>query len=305
MEILYGLQEIRTPVLDFLVQAVTFLGEETVFMVVSIVILWCVDKKWGFRFFFLGMIGNVLNQIMKAAFVTPRPWVRDPNFAIVETAREAATGYSFPSGHTMGAASLLGSVALFFKRRWVTVLCILLALMVGFSRLYLGVHMPEDVIVGLLVSLLLVLAMGWLFKKADDDPRYTRVIVLTGLGLSLLLLLFVLYGPKGGNHMPEFDAHGVEAGWSMFGCIAALALGVFLDEKYIHFETKAVWWAQLIKAAVGIGVILAIRILLKAPLAALFGAGLGKGVRYFLMSIFGVAVWPLTFGWFSRLGRRP
>ena len=66
------------------------------------------------------------------------------------------------------------------------------------------------------------------------------------------------------------------------------------------------WWAQLIKLAVGFGCLLAIRSGLKAPLIALLGgnAAIAGGIRYLLVVLFAGCVWPLTFWWFSRLGRR-
>ena len=100
-----------SPFLDRVAAVITMLGEETVFMLVGMALLWCFDKKWGFRFFFIGLVGNTLNQLMKAIFLIPRPWVLDESFTIVEAAREAATGYSFPSGHTQTVVTVFGTLA--------------------------------------------------------------------------------------------------------------------------------------------------------------------------------------------------
>ena len=145
MTILRWLEGLRTPWLDSLMSAVTELGDETVFMVAGLVILWCVNKRWGFRFLLTGLTGSVVNQLLKAIFLIPRPWVLDPSFTIVESARAGATGYSFPSGHTQSAATLFGTLAMWSRRRWSTLLCVAMVLLVGFSRMYLGVHTPADV----------------------------------------------------------------------------------------------------------------------------------------------------------------
>ena len=121
MQLLYALQEIRNPALDAVLQLITRLGEETVFMVVAIVVFWCVSKKGGYYLLSVGFLGTVANQWLKIAFRIPRPWVLDPNFEIVESAREAATGYSFPSGHTQSAVGTFGGVARMTKvtsSRW-------------------------------------------------------------------------------------------------------------------------------------------------------------------------------------------
>ena len=82
-------------------------------------------------------------------------------------------------------------------------------------------------------------------------------------------------------------------------------LGVHLDRKYINFPTEAVWWAQIIKVAVGLGVTVGIKAALKAPLLALFGGhSVAHGVRYFVVILFAGLIWPMTFKFFSKLGRR-
>ena len=171
MGLLYVLQGMRNPLLDQIVALVTRLGEETVFLVMGLLILWCIDKKWGFRFLAAGLVGSVANQLLKAIFLIPRPWVIDPNFTIVEAAREAATGYSFPSGHTQTAATVYGTLAAWLNRKWVTALCVALILAVGFSRMYLGVHTPYDVAAALCVGVLTVAGMVRLFAWAKDDAR--------------------------------------------------------------------------------------------------------------------------------------
>ena len=107
MTFLKMLESIRTPFWDQVAAAVTLLGEETFFMLVGLALVWCFDKRWGFRLLFVGLTGTVLNQLLKAVFLIPRPWVIAPEFTIVEAARAGATGYSFPSGHTQSAACVL------------------------------------------------------------------------------------------------------------------------------------------------------------------------------------------------------
>ena len=107
----------------------------------------------------------------------------------------------------------------------------------------------------------------------------------------------------------KFDggtASALSNGWKFVGATLGLLVTNVLDRKYIRFETQAVWWAQIIKLAVGFGLLLAIRAGLKAPLIALCGgaAEIAGGIRYLLIVLFAGCVWPLTFWGFSRLGRR-
>ena len=135
MELLRWLESLRTPLGDAFFSAVTLLGEETFFTVFGLIIYWCFSKRWGVRFLVGGLMGSVLNQILKAIFIVPRPWVLDPSFTIVESAREAATGYSFPSGHTQSGVTVFGMLAAWSKKRVVVMLCIVMALLVGLSRM--------------------------------------------------------------------------------------------------------------------------------------------------------------------------
>ena len=111
MQILYALEKLRTPLFDALLGAITYLGDETFFMIVAVTVYWCINKKWGYYLLLTGYFSTLINQFAKILCRVPRPWVRDPGFSIVENARAAATGYSFPSGHTAGITVISGCIA--------------------------------------------------------------------------------------------------------------------------------------------------------------------------------------------------
>ncbi len=303
MEFLRALAQIRTPFFDSVMGYATYLGDETVFMAVGLIVIWCVDKKWGFRLFYMGLLGTALNQLLKAVFLLPRPWVQDPSFSIVEAAREGATGYSFPSGHTQSAVMLFGGVAMWLKKRWATAAAVGIILLTAFSRMYLGVHTPLDVGVSLLAGLLMLLLMHFAFRYADSGKRAVYVLGGAGMLFSVAVILYLLLAPATAANVAEFDAHGRESVWSLVGAMLGLLVIWRVDDRYLHFPVKAVWWAQILKCLGGLALLMAVRIVLKAPLNALFmGDAAANGLRYFLMTIIGGAVWPMTFRFFSRLG---
>ncbi len=305
MELLRALAEIRTPFWDTVMGYVTYLGDETVFMAAGLIVIWCIDKKWGFRLFYMGLLGTALNQLLKAVFLLPRPWVQDPSFSIVEAAREGATGYSFPSGHTQSAVMLFGGVAMWLKKGWATVVAIAIVLLTAFSRMYLGVHTPLDVGVSVLAGLLMLLLMHYAFRYADSGRRAIRVLGGAGMLFCIAVILYLLLAPATAANVAEFDAHGRESVWSLVGAMLGLLLIWWIDDKYLNFPVKAVWWAQILKCLGGLAILMLVRVLLKAPLNALFGGdAAANGLRYFLMTLVGGAVWPLTFRFFSRLGRK-
>ena len=302
MSLLYALQEMRTPFLDTIMALVTRLGEETIFMVVAIVVFWCVSKVGGYYLLSVGFLGTVMNQFLKMLFRIPRPWVLDPNFDIVESAREAATGYSFPSGHTQSAVGTFGGLARMTKKNWLRWVLVVLVLLVAFSRMYLGVHTPLDVGVSLGVGAVLVLVLWPLVRSAEEKPARMLWVLLGMLACSVAFLLFMeIY-----QFPADTDAHNLESAvanaWKLSGATVGMLIACWLDQKYIRFETKAIWWVQLIKVAVGLALVVAIKSGLKAPLIALIGhAGAANAVRYGLMVLFAGAVWPLAFPLLRKL----
>ena len=305
MQLLYALQEIRNPALDAVLQLITRLGEETVFMVVAIVVFWCVSKKGGYYLLSVGFLGTVANQWLKIAFRIPRPWVLDPNFEIVESAREAATGYSFPSGHTQSAVGTFGGMARMTKVKWLRWVCIALALLVSFSRMYLGVHTPLDVGVSLVVATVMVLVFWPIVERSEEKPNLLGWLLLFLLAVCGAFLVYLKVYPFPADVDAENFAHAVENAWKLTGAIGGMLIAWWADRKFIRFEVKAVWWAQLIKVVVGLGIVVGIKAGLKAPLIALIGnAGVANAVRYGLMVIFAGAVWPLTFKFWGKCGKK-
>ena len=170
MKVLYFFESIRNPFLDAIMTAFTYLGSEIAFIVFALIVYWCVDKKRGFFVLSVGYIGVIINQLLKIIFMVPRPWVIDKDFTIVESARADAEGYSFPSGHTQNAVGTYGSIARFLKKRWSTIVSIVLIIAIAVSRMYLGVHTPLDVGVSILIGTALVFGLYPIFKLSDRKP---------------------------------------------------------------------------------------------------------------------------------------
>lgn len=304
MDILYALEKIRTPFWNGVMSAVTQLGGEVIFIVAAVVVFWCVSKWEGYYLTTIAFCGTVLNQFLKLICRVPRPWVRDPNFTIVESARAEATGYSFPSGHTQNAIGLFGGMARWGGRRWVRIGLTALALVIAFSRMYLGVHTPADVGVSLVLVAALVLGLYPLMRRAQEKPRYMGYVLAAMLVVSGAFVVFVETCGFPADMDAENLASGIGNAWKMLGAVAGMTLAWLLDRRYIHFETQAVWWVQVIKVAVGMALLLAIKSGLKAPLLALLGhEGLAGGVRYFLLVLVAGAVWPLVFRPMSKWGK--
>lgn len=300
MNILRAIAGLRTPLFDKLMSGITFLGQEEAFIIIGMIVLWCVDKKFGYRFLFMYMAGAAVNQFLKAIFMIPRPWELDPDFEIVESARSGASGYSFPSGHTQSAVLMYGGLSRKINKAWAYIVACAIILLVGFSRMYLGVHTLLDVGVSLITGLLIIVLCELLFNKIGDGLKpYAIASVIVAL-VSLGLIIFIMTVCD----RDSLDGTQIKDACVLFGTAFGLFAGSIVEKRFVDFDTKAVWWVQIIKAVLGIAIILGLRIALKPLFNLISTSPLMNCARYFLMSFIAIAVYPLLFKPLSKLGRK-
>ncbi len=302
MEFLYMLEKIRVPGLNEFMLAVTTLGEETAFLVVALVLFWCVDKYIGYYTLSVGFIGTIANQFMKLWFRVPRPWVLDPNFTILEQAREAASGYSFPSGHTQSAFGTFGCIAYTTKNKKIRILAIVIPFLVALSRMYIGVHTPLDVCVSVFVAITLIVSLRPILLGSN------RKYMLEIFGGMLLLAFGFLFFVELYRFPDDIDVHNYESGlknaYTLLGALLGMLAVYIVDETWLNFPTEARWWAQILKVLIGLVLVLIVKSGTKDLLNILFGDSIGRAVRYFLTVVTAGILWPLSFKWFSRLGNK-
>lgn len=305
MTVLYFLESIRNSVLDFFFSAVTHLGEETVFILLAVIFFWCIDKKQGYYLMTVGFIGTILNQFLKILFRIPRPWVKDPSFTIVESARAEATGYSFPSGHTQSSVGVFGAIARWNRNTALRIVCVVLCVLIPLSRLYLGVHTPLDVGVSIIIAIALIFGLYPLIYRSFENKTVMRIVLWSMAALSVGLIAFASLYRFPADVDPVHLKSTITNGYKMLGCTVGVCIVYELDERFIKFSTAASLPAQIIKFAVGIIPVIIIKTFLKAPLRALFNDhAFADALRYFLIVIFVGCVWPLSFKFFSRLFKK-
>lgn len=302
MEFLYFLENLRTPFLDGVFSLITHLGEETFFIILGLFVFWCVNKKEGYYLLTVGFVGTIFNQFLKLWFRIPRPWIKDSSFTIVEAARNQATGYSFPSGHTQSSVGVWGALARWNKNLPFRIICIALCVLVPFSRMYLGVHTPMDVLVSVLIALILIFGIYPVFHKQFESKRAMRIIFSSMVLLSVIFLIFVSFYdfPK------DIDINNLKSGiknaYKLLGCTVGVFISYEFNEKFNDFETKASVVGQILKFVIGIIPVIIIKEGMKPVLSCIFGEWYIKdSIRYFILVLFAGCIWPLTFGWFSKL----
>ena len=145
---------------------ISLLGSEEFYMLVMPALYWCIDSALGLRVGIILLLSNGLTMIEKLVFHTPRPYWIDSRVH----AYASEPTFSLPSGHAQNAVSVLGLIAAKVRNKAVTIGCIALILLIGISRIYLGVHFAGDVILGWLMGLILLIVFLAL------EPAVTRWI---------------------------------------------------------------------------------------------------------------------------------
>ena len=222
---------------------ITMFGEITIPIMLICFIYWVINKKAGQFMFFSWMCGFITNLLLKSIGCIYRPWILDSRIHPVPEAIPAATGYSFPSGHTAGVMDTFGALAVWFwNNKFLRYLCIVIILCVMFSRNYLGVHTPQDVIVSFVVCCLVLWGVYTSLKWVDEGQEDTRDIVFASgmILLALLTTVFMLYKPYPVHYLfgkvlyspMDMIHHSIMRSGVLYGGL----LGWIIERRYIDFQ---------------------------------------------------------------------
>ncbi len=286
MDFLRFLEEIRNPVATSIFKMFTLLAEEAVIIGVICLLYWCVNKALAYKTCFAYFISGLVVQALKITFRVPRPWVKDPSFHPVGDAIETATGYSFPSGHTQSATALYGTLGTQTKRKAWRIFWFVSIAGVAFSRMYLGVHTPQDVLVSFTVSTLLIWGMNVVMRKTGENLN-KEVVALLMIGASIAVIAYSVILLKNGTIELKYASDCCKAG----GAGVGFAIGWYIERKYINFKERACSnGMQVIKYVIGIGIALG----LKAGLKVILGSTIPMDIiRYMIVVLWITAIYPV------------
>ena len=191
---LQNLREATNHILDKFFVYVTGYGEMVCLLPIFALIYWCINKRTGeFMFLSLGF-ARMINGLIKIIACVYRPWIRDIRVTPINNGMKTATGYSFPSGHTTNATATFGSyaVAQDKKDKYLKILLWCLAILVGFSRNYIGVHTPQDVVIGFVFPVLAIFGTVKVFDLLDKNKNADVWIAFAGILASLLITIYAV-----------------------------------------------------------------------------------------------------------------
>ncbi|MDH4207510.1 MAG: phosphatase PAP2 family protein [Anaerolineae bacterium] len=234
LDFIAAMQQIH-PALHLLFGAFTFLGQPQFYVLVLPLLLWCVDVRLGARVGIFLLLSSQLNTVLKDLFHQPRPSDFDPSLQLAWF-----EGYGLPSGHAQLVVVFWGAIAAWARRRWLWILVGLLAALVGFSRVYLGVHFPQDVVAGWAIGglslVLYIVVQGGLERRLAELELGWQILLAAGVPL----VLFV-------------TSPGKSVATAM-GTLAGAGVGFALSRRYVPFSPAGPMWQRFLRFVVGAAV---------------------------------------------------
>ena len=226
------------------------------------ILYWCINKSAGTFLLFNAQCGRVINDLIKGIFCVYRPYI-NTNLIPSEVAQEKASNFSFPSGHTQFTTAIYGGLGFFYRKNIILLLfCSLIVLLVAFSRNFLGVHTPQDVLVAIIYSIGLFYASEKLFNWIGNNNERKALFFLVGIISVLIIFLFLYFKPYpedilNGKLIVEPEIARADA-FDALGFGLSFFLGWILELRFINFKvnvsTKDKIWRIIIGFAV-LGVI--------------------------------------------------
>lgn len=238
MAIMEWFYQIGSNFLNIVFYLISQLGGSIIIIGVIGVVYWCIDKEKGERIGFTIITSICINGVFKSLFSMKRPFEYEGHEHLHKLQDSklsaSATGSSFPSGHSQNAGCLYSNLAINFKKKWLTWICVIIAILIPVSRLYLGVHFPSDVMVGLILGIAISVSLYFILTRFKKQKFWIY------LGTLLVFTPLVLLNSA---------EHDFVRG---YGLLAGFILGIFIENKFINFDNNVTLLKKLIRLLIGI-----------------------------------------------------
>ncbi len=293
IDILLFFQNIRTEFFATFMLQISELAEELPLLILIAVIYWCIDKKSGIFTAFSFHISNLTYSVLKATFCVKRSWVRDTRIVPYEAAIENATGFSFPSGHVVRTSSIMGSLAYTYRKyKSIMWLCIVFLLLTTFSRTYLGVHTPQDVLLGLFFPFLVIFLVKLLLDYIDKHPTKDIYVLIIGSVLCVGALFYFVYK----SYPADMDSATLTRGaFKNAGGVIGFLIAWFCERRWVKFETRGALHQQIVKVIIGAECIYLIMVPMYSWLGQIMDRQVAAFFKGLLTALFIFVIYPLIF----------
>lgn len=311
IDFLLFLQELREtlhPLFGAFFMMVSDLANGPAIIAIPCLIYWCFDKRRGSHVLFSFALGTFVNGLIKVTVCALRPWMRDKRIIPYEDAIESATGYSFPSGHTQSSASILGALGWTYRheKRWALPLCCILVLLVALSRNMLGVHTPQDVIVGMIVGAIFVIAADALLDWADEKDGRDALLAIASVIITIAACAYVTLKPYPYDTSQHISVENLSE--MRLDCYqsSALLMGAFCswwaERAWLRFEVGCDLRRGILRIVIGIVITVIFRYVLTLPLNWLDLEEAYAFAKGLLTTVAAVYIAPWAFTAFERRG---
>ena len=276
---------------------------------IPIFIYWCVDKKKGLYLLASLTVCRACTSLLKLTACVYRPWIRDTRIIPVRHAIATAGGYSFPSGHTSTATVVCGGIAAIFRERGkaLVLLCLGMIVLTAFSRNYLGVHTPQDVVVGLCLGAAALYGVARLFALLEAHPEWENRILFCGFLFAAAALAYIAlksypmdYGADG--NLLVKPGHMMRGGFRNMGLLMGFCAGRYVEKRWVRFRVTGVDAKGVTLAFLGFALLSLLQACLDALLKVAFGGHWGRLLTAFILAFFSVAIWPAVLRRFTGGG---
>ena len=304
IDILLLLQQFRNGVggifADFL-SKMTHLADSKTVLVIMAVIYWGMSKKFG-TFLLMGWSANrLVNGFLKITVCAYRPWIRDARIVPFGNSINTATGYSFPSGHSTNAASIYGGGMLWRNfSRMLRILCGAIVVIVPISRLYLGVHTPQDVLCGIGIGLVTMWLTLKMMRQLEKHPEKDWIVLVSGIMLAAALGVYAALKP----YPADYDANGkllvdgmkmAKDTFKCVGWVSGFLAGWILERRLIGFSTDIPGGKKATRIVAGLLGYYVVSLILVPPVKKWFTGSLDTILSCFIQIFYIVFLFPLIF----------
>ena len=311
IQYLLWLQEFRGSIHDALTPFMEWVSmfATTYLILVPVFYYWNRDKEKGLFTLISYYFCMLATPLIKLTACIYRPWIRSASIVPAGDAITTATGYSFPSGHTTTGAPLAGGMAVSLwgekKTRWLSVIFVALILLTGFSRNYLGVHTPQDVLVALFLSAFSMLVTWKLMGYLQEHPDRENALLLGGFILCWAGIVYITFK----SYPMDYTADGkllvdpqkmMNDGYGDIGKVMGFIVARYVEKTWIRFEPVKGGWKGVLLCLVGLAIMALIKEYLKPLFSGWLGSHWGKLAFSVFYTFYYIALFPLALKLFGR-----
>lgn len=272
----------------------------TYLIMIPVFVYWVVSKRKGLYTLVSYYLCCGFNAIVKLTVCAYRPWIRDARVHPAGDAITTATGYSFPSGHTVTAGPIYGGLAVvsWSWKKFVSVILGIFLLLTAFSRNYLGVHTPQDVFVGICESVFWLIIVAKIFTYLDEHPEKENLLLLICFIVGWLGIAYITFKPYPMDYVDGkllVDPQKMmNDGYGDICLLIAFPVARYIEKRWIGFQAPGLKGAGLAAGIVGLIPLFVMIKFMRPALDGLLGTHWGHFTHSFILVLYCVALWPLV-----------